>query len=46
MGVVTTNMIELPASDGNILRFDKGTLRQGKPKARGQGTKHTGAGMK
>lgn len=49
VGVVATNLTELPASDDKILTFDKGSLRQGKPKsARGHGIKkkRTGAGTK
>ena len=40
VGVVATNMTELRVSDEKILRFDKGSLRQSKPKsARGHGSK-------
>ena len=43
--VVALNMIKMPARDANILRFDKRSLRQGKPKSAGgqpgQGTKNT-----
>ena len=42
VGVVATNLIELPVSDEKILRFNKGSLRQGKSKsARGYGIKKT-----
>ena len=42
VGVVATNLIELPVSDDKILSFDKWSLRQGKPKsARDHGIKNT-----
>lgn len=31
--VVAMNLIEMPVSDNKILRFNKGSLRQGKPKS-------------
>lgn len=41
-GVVAMSLIEPPVSDDNILRFNKGSLRQSKHKSeRGHGIKNT-----